>query len=565
MIDIDREEAAHGEAIDLVFDSLDFQLSFTEQRRLDEHLAQCEDCRDEAALIRGDDDLLEHGFDWATADDVEDFGPPPPRPPDEDLDDFFDERDEPTVSVFDATDIDRLPSGSVHEAAENEVMLGNPAIDDDDVPPPSSTRRGGDDAEGADSSESDEESDDGESDDDDLEGDADGEPDGDADGEAGDDRPDKAGGRSSSADGDADDEDADAADDDEADEADRQEAEAEAEAMTDADLGDVESEKVLAEDDELFDSCIDKMVEDAAREHGAPTGDDIHKSAERAVRSRDGLQRTDFGTVAVYRSAKGLRERRSSYHVDPRPSPQAAAAVRNAILRSRLGRAGVERRQPRGRLDSMSLHRIAEHDHKLFKRPIVPSPGKFLVWVMVDVSGSMDGYPVADAATVARALADATVGTPTVRMAVWGWSDPFLRGYGSLGWSASAGVVKVWEKGRSSSTEDIYDLTRLRMGSTPDAPVLAWAWREILKQLQPGERPAIIMCSDGWGDSRLPLVIEQATKHGVAVKSVALGSYVAESDQLFRFGRGNYVPWRGSINETARPLATMVAKMAAGE
>lgn len=576
----------HDEALDLVFDSLDFELSYTERRNLDDHLLDCDSCRDEAELIRGDDDLLEKGFDWKTWGDDDDGLRADEYSPRSQSDDP-DAEPIDVVTAMDATDEESVPgapAGGPSSDDEDNVLLGDPNIEpvdgmeaepskDEDGPqgeiegetaPASDFEEETDFDEGEDfadderstdrASVDEDESDEDEASDEEDEDEVDG-----ADSSE-DDAADAALG-SSPGDG----LDLDEPDDEEV----AAQATAIAEGMTDEALGGVESEKVDAEWDDLFKPCAVDMVDDAAKDHGAPTGDYVHERAERLVRSQDGLQKTDFGTVAVYRSAKGLKQARNPYWYEaPQSSPTAAAAIRNAILRSRLGRAGVERHQSRGRLDNMALHRLAEGDRRLFRRTITPSPGKFLVWLMVDVSGSMEGRPIADAAAVAKAMADATSGTPTVRCAVWGWSDPFLnssaQGTGHYG-GAVAGVVKVWEKGRSKSTEDIFDLTRLKMGRTPDAAVLSWAWREILKHVQPGEHPVIYMCSDGWGDGRLPQVIEEAKRHGVLVKSVALGNYVHERDQLARFGRGNYVPWRGNITATARPLATMVSKMAAGD
>lgn len=336
-------------------------------------------------------------------------------------------------------------------------------------------------------------------------------------------------------------------------------------AMTDDELANVE-----ADGENEMPDCAADGVEAAAEENGAPSGDHVHQRAERAVQDEEGVSRTAYGSVAVYKTTKGIRRNRYGNSM-PEASPVAAAAIRNAVLRSRTGRTGTERFQKRGRLDGKSLHRIAWRDERIFKKNTSPDPGKYFIRVAVDVSGSMAGQPVADAASVARALADATTGTPNVRLEVWGWSDPFTanhtRYYGggsgkNHGVACSAGVVKVW--GRGLPTSEVFRLAELPMGGTPDAPVLDWMWRDMLKEARSDETPVVIMCSDGWGDSQLPKVIEQGVKHGVRVMNVALGRYVHEDDQEARFGRGNYVPWMGSMDATARPLADMILRLTTG-
>lgn len=580
---------SHDKALDLVTDRLDFELDPSEQRELSGHLDWCHECSRYADMIEFDDTVLENAFDWK---DVDYFGSN-----DEYGTQYVDDDGNIVVASVPKgstpssggqmdlalEDEDREASGAGgsrpgREDAADDVEPDGPTRDrpqpestspdaDEDLEPiaTSSMRSRG----GSEDSESNED----EGDDDEAE----------ARGGAADDEdvfPVVARAEPAEADDDESDEELDvrrgrqAAEDEESDEgaasdedraaalaAVQAAAEAIAESMSDEELGDVDA--AVQAEDSIFETCAADGVEAAAERNGAPHGEAIHKHAEQTLRAQESLTPTPYGTVAVYRSTKGFRrDRYSSYNnVEPETSTSAAAAIRNAILRSRTGRTGVEHHQARGRLDSKGIHRIAERDLRLFKRYVTPDPGRFLVWVMPDVSGSMAGYPVSQVATVSRALADASSGTPTVRMAVWAWSTPFLDEQRYAG--AVAGVAKIWETGAPTST--IFQLTKLKMGGTPDAAVLDWAWKQILKEVRPGETPVVIMASDGWGDGRLPQAIAAAAKHGVLVKNVALGNYVHEADQLARFGRGNYVPWMGSIERTARPLATMIAKMASGK
>ena len=333
-------------------------------------------------------------------------------------------------------------------------------------------------------------------------------------------------------------------------------------AMSDEDLSNIDVPEPTAGKGSL-PVCAADGVEDSARENGAKFGDHVRKQAERDVRAAEFVEdaHTDAtwgrSKIGVCRSIKGLKLReRSRYDEDPEVSGAAAAVIRNALLRSRTGHTGLETHQSRGRLDNKSLYRIASQDPRLFHRRIAPDPGRYLLWIMVDVSGSMSGRPVSEAASVARALADASSGTPSIRMAVWGWSDPFLREQQRI---ASAGVAKVWESGQPTS--EVFKITRLSMGGTPDVMVLSWAWRAILKECRSDEKPMIVMCSDGQGYRGMDGVVADARKHGVEVRSVSFGWGVNEDYQEKIYGRGKFIPWEGSILATARPLATMIGKL----
>jgi len=529
----------HDEAVDLAIDALDFTLSDIEKEALDGHVDSCSTCRDEIDRIREDDSLIETSIEWQ-----DEFG-------------------DSSGDEFAFTESDEGDENAVADPDEDDEFSGGAGRDEGEMRLPKDARTKPDDEDAAgeprDKPEDDLE--------DELDLDASGVED-----------ETTFGGEGSDIEEDSDDETPVAADSDEpdaddpatraaeeaaeraAEEAERKAeevaAQAEADKMSDEELAETDSDK--HEDDGLYPDCAADGVEQAAQMHGAYFDDYKRKEAERSIRDDEGIEKTDHGKVAVYKSTVGITTR--SYNDRPEISGHAAAAIRNAILRSRTGTTGVERYQKRGKLDGKSLQRLAMQDTRIFKRSIAPDPGKFLIWVMVDVSGSMGGSPVSDAATVARALADASMGTPTVRLEVWAWSDPFMRRH-AYDVGARAGVVRVWN--RHLPTTEVFKLAQLPMGGTPDAPVLDWAWRAILKETHQGETPAIIMCSDGWGDYQMPQVIDKARKHGVMVKSVALG-YLNERQQEQRFGRGNYVPWQGSISATARPLANMILDIATG-
>lgn len=274
---------------------------------------------------------------------------------------------------------------------------------------------------------------------------------------------------------------------------------------------------------------------------------DLKHDAEEIVRNA----RNQEDGVDVARSLKGIT------HGGTRlgGSSLAQRYVRNAILRSRTGHTEVNSFQRHGRLDQKGLSRIAEGDVRVFERRTAPSPGHYDVWVMIDASGSMDDN-LPYAAQVAHAIASATQGTQSVRLTVWAWSSPFRPS------SAYAGVAKVWETGQP--TDQIFRMAGLRTGGTPDGKVLSWATKALKRDVRGDETPVILFISDGSGDSDMNRRVTEARDKGIIVKSISFGGYLSPQSQEERFGRGNFVPWMGSIIKTAKPLADLFAKITSG-
>lgn len=346
---------------------------------------------------------------------------------------------------------------------------------------------------------------------------------------------------------------------DETDEATESEAQGASNEMTDEELN-----EATRNDPENFErgqtpTCSGSdAIDTAARQDGTDARDitDLKRTAQNIVESSRNIEGDGHGgyggSVDVAKSLKGLTHGRAG-----RPNALAARYIRNAILRSRTGHTNVAQHEKRGRLDSHGLARVGYGDTRIFEKRTAPSPGKYNVWVMVDASGSMDGWPLAEAAGVAHAMAAATSGTPTVKMTVWGWSSPFRSS------AAYAGVAKVWTSGQD--VNEVFRLGGLRTGGTPDASVISWAARAIKRETPANVQPVIIFVSDGAGDPEMNERVAEAVKMGVKVASVSFGAYFTEAEQVARFGKGNVVPFAGSITATAKGLADLFAKITNGK
>ena len=291
-------------------------------------------------------------------------------------------------------------------------------------------------------------------------------------------------------------------------------------------------------------SCADNKAVDKAS--GQNPYDISHTSHE----AEQAVQRADFleEGVEVRRDPSCILS--GTKHA-VRQNEYASRFIRDGILQSSSGHENVTRYQKRGRLDQHGLHRIASGDFRCFDRKHSPSPDKFLIWLLIDCSGSMRGYPIAQAADVAATIAAATKFVPTVRLNVWGWTSSWTTG-------VAGGAASIWKSG--DALNKIGNLTKVPMGATPDKTVLSWASKAIAREARPNETPLIILCSDGQGYSGLNETVEEAAEHGVIIRSVAIGEINAVQ-QAEDFGPDGFITWQGSISQTARPLGKMIAKM----
>lgn len=322
--------------------------------------------------------------------------------------------------------------------------------------------------------------------------------------------------------------------------------------MTDAALNKA-TRDVDAGEAKRTSSCAGSdTVEDAAIGSGTVgeySLENLQRDADAIIEAEGDREQADFGaTVDVAKSLRGLTTGAMVQRSD-----MAARYIRNALLQSRTGTDEVESHHKQGRLDGRGLVRIGHGDSRVFEQRRAESTGRYLIWVMLDCSGSMRST-IHEEAAVGHSLAVASTAVQSMRMAVWGWSDMIRPAR-----NTDATVVKAWETGEDPS--QILTLPGVPLGNTPDATSLDWARRAILKEARGDEQPVIIMVSDGEGEARMEESVERARRAGVIVRGVSFGGGMSAEALQSRYGRGNYVAWAGSIVATARPLAAMIAKL----
>jgi hypothetical protein len=310
------------------------------------------------------------------------------------------------------------------------------------------------------------------------------------------------------------------------------------------------------DDTSTLPTCYADAIDDAARENGETSGLETDEAQELIEQAKALVDLPDGNHGEVYWSADGVVDTRD----DVEANGAAAAAVRSAFSRSRTGHFDVERGHKSGRLDNRSLVRVASNDYRLFNRRTAPSEGRYLVWLLVDCSGSMNGRPIEQATQVASAVAQASRGLPQLRLDIWGWSTGFRLG-------GRFGATRVWTTGAPIS--NVGFLPNVPGSGTPDAEVLQWATKAIKAAARRDETPVIIIASDGQGTLKYAIEngedhIAAARKAGVEVVSVALGSGIHRDAQERMYGPKGYIPWAGSIAATAGPLGKLIGRIASG-
>jgi hypothetical protein len=321
-------------------------------------------------------------------------------------------------------------------------------------------------------------------------------------------------------------------------------------------------EDVTADDTDPLDSCSGSAAIDQAALDGDTDLHELQRLKDTADATIEAArnQETDGhdGLVDVNRSLRGI----TGGLPRATPSPIAAKYIRNAIMQSRTGHTDHDPFKRHGRLDQRGLARIASQDYRLFEKRTAPSVGRYNIWVMVDASSSMEwgsGFgevPLQKAASVAHAMAVAAQTIPTVKMSLWAWTSPFRTGS-----YVDAGAALAWRTGMDP--DQALRLSTVKTGGTPDGTVMGWAARAIKKETVGEEVPVIIFVSDGAGDSTMNDRVAEARRAGIEVYGVSFAGGMQETDEA-RFGKGNVVPWMGSIEETARPLAKLFARITGG-
>lgn len=330
-----------------------------------------------------------------------------------------------------------------------------------------------------------------------------------------------------------------------------------------------DAEQAARQDRPTLDPCWADAAEDVAEDHGV----------DNSITGEDADQLVTDETSRVSAQSPLGGDISGEAHWNPRAvitgRPEAVAfdgsvsgAIRAAFARTRTGHFETTRNLKSGRLDNRSLVRVASNDYRLFNKRTAPSEGKYLIWLLVDCSGSMfdrTGWnktndPIHQATRLSAALATATRFLPNIRLDVWGWTTAIkLSG-------ASFAAVRVWSTGEPVANTGY--LPKVNPGHhTPDGETLIWAAKAIRAAAKPDETPLIIIASDGHGSLRSSghgsETVDAVRRSGVGVVSVALGE-LGEDNQRSLFGEGNFISWPGSIRALARPLGDLVARMAAG-
>lgn len=224
---------------------------------------------------------------------------------------------------------------------------------------------------------------------------------------------------------------------------------------------------------------------------------------------------------------------------------EAASVFRSMFMRMRGGFDGRIPNRRRGRLDDGKVWRLADSgDDRLFTRRGAPKTQRLRVYVMVDMSGSMKGTPedspppYLQARGMSYALAEASTTADTLHLEIFGWDDRVFNAY--------------------TPGDDPASVASMRPGgATSDARALRWAIDKMVEEKSTEEHGLILMLSDGNGQG-MPLVkheVEIGREKGLSIFGMGIGPI----DLSEAYGETAWTPFKGSVAETAQPMAEIIA------
>lgn len=326
--------------------------------------------------------------------------------------------------------------------------------------------------------------------------------------------------------------------------------------------------------DSPLPDCAASAIGDAAKRNGAADmgGEEAQRVVNELLTTEVipgmGSRRIDVRRTTDLQTRSGKKRAFGKTAVNGR----AAAAIRQALMLSRTGHTGIDRGQTRGRIDSGSLYRVALTDSRLFHRRKAPDPGRYLMWVLADCSGSMS-TSMTELLSATKAIAEASRHVPSIRMEVFGWTSPDPSGRmmdsralygGNDGWGHGVGVIagaySAWRTGEPVDKVDSMQV--IRLGGTPDSYVLRWAVNAMPKMLLPGEQGVIFMMTDGLGHvAGIAEAADIGRRVGkLEVIGVGIGAGASRPALTAAFGK-SVIPWAGSVVDTMRAVGKRIGRI----
>lgn len=221
--------------------------------------------------------------------------------------------------------------------------------------------------------------------------------------------------------------------------------------------------------------------------------------------------------------------------------------------------------QRAGDLDDEELWRWSAGEHRLYTERHVEAQPDALMGMLVDMSGSMEGYAgdepkIVVAQRLAQTMLWAAHDIEGVTCRVWGHT-------GDLSSDGESDVYRLWEPGDPMSRLGL--IASMDHGDNYDGHAIAYC-ADIMRR-EPEAQKVLFVLSDGYpagrnyGDrsaqNHMRRVTRWADTQGVTVIQIAIDRALRAADQARMFGEGNWVPYQ-SDRQVARDLTRLMARFA---
>jgi hypothetical protein len=223
----------------------------------------------------------------------------------------------------------------------------------------------------------------------------------------------------------------------------------------------------------------------------------------------------------------------------------------------------TDRLRKSGSVDEDEIWRAGAGDLRFFEQRTVESAPDTSIAILVDVSGSMNGYRMESAVNACSILHHCLKDMNGVNVHVYGHTA----GVGERG---SATIYRIWAKGEPLSRLGL--LHTVPGGNNYDGYALAWVVKDLMRQAKPDEQRLVFIISDGlpngsssqghYGGADAMQHIREvgrwAERQGVDIVQIAVGG-VSPQQQAVMYK--HWVPFDGNATKLPSQIMGILRKV----
>lgn len=218
--------------------------------------------------------------------------------------------------------------------------------------------------------------------------------------------------------------------------------------------------------------------------------------------------------------------------------------------------------QKSGRIDPENLWRWATDDWRVFAKKEIAERPAARIYLLIDMSGSMNGHKLESAQQIARLFLMALNSVDGVHTKVFGHT-------GDLDSSSSSEVYRLWEKGDPMSRLGL--ILSKQHGDNYDGYAISWVAEQLAKDSQPNEQKILIVLSDGYpagegyggheAQDHIRKVVDVNRRRDLRILQIAIDQVMREADQKRMFNE--FIPFKPGdrLDEIPKRLSKFLIKV----